>query len=109
MTGSGWCRKGTTPSRSERMMFRLPQTGSAVLRVLGGVDPGPPAEHQEVAEGVPTQSVGAVHPAGDLPGRVEPGYDGGRSVRIDLDAAHDVVAGRADLHRLLGDVDVRQF
>ena len=30
-------------------------------------------------------------------------------VRVDLDAAHHVVAGRADLHRLGGDVDVGQL
>ena len=30
-------------------------------------------------------------------------------VGVDLDAAHDVVAGRADLHRLRGDVDVGQL
>ncbi len=35
------------------------------------------------------------------------GRRGGR--RVDLDAAHDVVAGRADLHRLAGDVDVGEF
>ena len=32
-----------------------------------------------------------------------------RGVGIDLDPAHHVVAGRADLHRLLGDVDVGQL
>ena len=30
-------------------------------------------------------------------------------VGVDLDATHDVVAGRTDLHRLLGDVDVGQL
>src|SRR5207249_4248969 len=30
-------------------------------------------------------------------------------VGIDVDAAHDVVSGRPDLHRLLGNVDVRQL
>ena len=30
-------------------------------------------------------------------------------VGVDLDAAHHVVAGRADLHRLRGDVDVGQL
>src|SRR5690606_39890349 len=33
----------------------------------------------------------------------------GGAVGVDLDATHDVVAGRADLHRLLGDVDVGQL
>ena len=32
-----------------------------------------------------------------------------RGVGVDLDAAHHVVAGRADLHRLRGDVDVGQL
>src|SRR2546427_9604686 len=30
-------------------------------------------------------------------------------LRIDLHPAHHIVDGRSDLHRVLGDVDVRQF
>ncbi len=39
----------------------------------------------------------------------QPGYRRRRGGRVDLDAAHDVVTGRADLHRLPGDVDVGQL
>ena len=44
-------------------------------------------------------------PAANRPGTA----DRGRRVGVDLDAAHHVVAGRPDLHRLLGDVDVGQL
>ncbi len=43
-------------------------------------------------------------PAANRPGTQDSPVSG-----IDLDAAHHVVLGRADLHRLLGDVNVGEF
>ena len=43
------------------------------------------------------------------PAANRPGTRGRAGVGVDLDAAHHVVTGRADLHRLLGDVDVGQL
>jgi len=46
----------------------------------------------------------------DLPGGEQTGHAGyRRGVRVHLDPAHHVVLGRADLHRLPGDVDVGQL
>src|SRR5690606_35939552 len=39
----------------------------------------------------------------------QPGDGGHLRFAIDADAAHDVVRGRADLHRLLGDVDAGEL
>src|SRR5207244_10516364 len=65
------------------------------------------AEHQDVAERVATEAIGAVQATGDLAGGIETGHGGRRRRRIDADAAHGVVAGGADLHGLLGDVHRR--
>ena len=79
-------------------------------RVLGRVQPGPAAEHQQVGEGVAAEPVGAVHAAGDLTGREQAGHPAcRRRVRLDRDTAHHVVTGGPDLHRLGRDVDVRQL
>ena len=43
------------------------------------------------------------------PAANSPGTERRAGVRVHLDPAHHVVLGRADLHRLLGDVDVGQL
>ncbi|GAA3047029.1 hypothetical protein GCM10020000_28850 [Streptomyces olivoverticillatus] len=49
-------------------------------------------------------------PPSHLSGREQAGHPGrGGGVRVDLDAAHHVVAGGAHLHGLGGDVDVREL
>ena len=59
---------------------------------------------------LPPEPVRAVHAARDLAGGEQArDADGRAGVGLDLDAAHDVVAGRTDLHRLGGDVDVGQL
>ena len=50
-----------------------------------------------------------MHAAGALAGGEQARGGCRAGVRVDLDAAHDVVAGRADLHLVLGDVDLGQF
>ena len=50
-----------------------------------------------------------MHAAGDLAGREQPGLRGLAGLRVDADAAHDVVGRRADLHRAGRDVDVGQL
>src|SRR5439155_9871600 len=74
-----------------------------------GRESGAPAEHEEIRKRIAAEAVGAVHPGGDLPCGVQPVQRRGRRVRVDADAAHDVVERRTDLHRLLGDVDVRKL
>ena len=51
-----------------------------------------------------------MHSTSDLTG-CEESLDANRCrcIRIDLDATHDVVTGRADLHRFLGDIDISEF
>ena len=89
---------------------RRPAVGRAPAAYSRRVQPGPPAEDQQVGQGVAAEPVGAVHAARHLAGREQARHpDGRRGVRVDVDAAHHVVAGRADLHRLRGDVDVRQL
>ncbi len=117
-TGSPPCR---CPRRTARAPRRPPRRRSASAhrgtlvargprRTRRRVQPGPAAEDQQVGERVAAEPVGAVHAAGDLTGREQAGHAGGRrGVGVDLDAAHHVVAGRADLHRLGGDVDVGQL
>src|SRR5690606_37634804 len=65
----------------------------------------------QVRPRVAAEPVGAVHAAGDLAGGAEALHlaDRGGRVRGDLHPAHHVVAGRADLPRLLGDVDVGEL
>jgi len=50
-----------------------------------------------------------VHSPGALADRIEPANATQLGVRVDLDAAHHVVAGGSDLHRLGGDVDVGEL
>src|SRR5438105_12690256 len=76
---------------------------------LGGVQAGAPAEYEQIAQRIATEPVGAVHAATDL-ARGKQTRDR-RLLRlwVDLDATHDVVRRWADLHRVLGDVDVREL
>ncbi|SKU76636.1 Uncharacterised protein [Mycobacteroides abscessus subsp. abscessus] len=50
-----------------------------------------------------------MHAAGAFARREQARHGGGAAVRIDLDTAHHVVAGRADFHVVLGDVDLGQL
>ncbi len=77
--------------------------------VVGGAQPGAAAEHQQVRQRVAAEPVGAVHAARAFARGEQPRRPCGAGVGVDLDAAHDVVAGRADFHRLLGDVDLGQL
>ena len=77
--------------------------------VVGGAQPGAAAEHQQVRQRVAAEPVGAVHAAGALAGGEQPRRGRGAGVGVDLDAAHHVVAGRPDLHLVLGDVDLGQL
>ena len=83
--------------------------GAQAVDVGGGTQAGPAAEDQQVGEAVAAEAVGAVHPAGNLTGGEQTRHHRDLRVGLDLDPAHHVVTGRADLHRLGGDVDVRQF
>ena len=79
------------------------------LGVLGRVLAGPLAEHDQVRQRVAAEAVGAVDAGGALAGGEQPRHDRLLGVGVDADAAHDVVRGRADFHRLLGDVEVGQL
>ena len=85
-----------------------------LLGVTRGIGAGAPAEHHEVEQGVRAEAVGAVHRyAGALAGGVEPrddlliGTDHHTPVRVGRDAAHRVVGGRLDRHRLLRRLDLQ--
>src|SRR5918997_4218638 len=81
----------------------------ALLDVPSRPHPGPPAEDEQVGERVPSQTVGPMQPAGALAGCEEAGHVGGARLGVDLYAAHRVVDGREDLHRLPGDVYVGEL
>ncbi len=70
---------------------------------------GPLAEHQQVGERVATEAVGAVQSRRALARREQPGQRRHLRIGVHADPAHDVVRGRADLHRLLGDIDAGEL
>src|SRR5439155_24786933 len=84
---------------------RTGRTRTARRRVLAGAL----AEDQQIGQRVAAQPVRAVHAAGHLARREQPRHGRRGGLRVDLDAAHHVVARGPDLHGLLGDVDVGQL
>ena len=99
--------------RVERLAHRLLDLGIGNRRRCGafprGVLAGPASEDQEVAQRVAAEAVGAVHAAGYFAGRVETGHRRLLRLGVHLDPAHHVMRRRADFHRVLGDIDVRQL
>ena len=73
------------------------------------MEAGAPAEHEQVAERVAAEPVGAVHAASDFAGRIEARYRRLLRLGVDLHATHDVMRGRPDFHRVFGDVDLREL
>ena len=69
----------------------------------------PLTEHEQIGQGVAPESIRAVHPAGDLARREEPGSCRGARLGVHPDAAHHVVRRRRDLHRPGRDVHVGQL
>ena len=63
----------------------------------------PPVNHQ-LNEGVSAQAVGAVQTAGCLADRVKPVHAGTVIIRAHPDAAHGIVRGRGNFHRLFSNV-----
>src|SRR6185503_15620514 len=95
-----------------RRLIDLAQVDVAAAMLLGEarrVTPGALAEDQQIGERVSTQSIRAVQSGGTFAGGEQPRNRGGLRLRVDAHSAHDVVRGRTYLHRLLGDVDVRQL
>ncbi len=83
--------------------------GGQLLHIGGRAEPGAASEHQQIRERVAAQAVGPVQTARAFAGREQAGHGGRLGVRIDLDATHDVVTGRADLHGFLRNVHIRQL
>ena len=79
------------------------------LRILGGVFAGALAEDQQVGQRIAAQAVGAVDAGRTFPRGEEAGDARHLRIAVDAHATHDVVGGRADFHRLGGDVDVGQL
>ena len=107
-------RVGRTARASRRWRRRHPPSRwragpRQVAGVLGGVESGPSAKHQQVRQRVAAESVGAVQTGRDFTRREQARHGRGGRIRFDADAAHHVVAGRPDLHRLRGDVHVGQL
>ena len=103
--------------RREREVLRredvLVTNGGRLARRLrcarrGGLA-GAASEDEQVRQRVAAEPVRAVHAARALAHGVQAWYAALLGVRVHLDAAHHVVAGGPDLHRLLGDVDVGQL
>src|SRR6185437_14506323 len=83
--------------------------GGRDLGEAGGMLAGALAEDQQIGERVAAEAVGAMQAGGAFAGGEEAGEGGHLGVAIHLDAAHEVVRGGADLHRLLGDVEIGQL
>src|SRR6185437_16697153 len=62
------------------------------------------AEHRRVGHAVAAQAIGAVHAAGVLAGRIEPGQFR-RAVGFEFDAAHHVMRGRDHLDAAGGEIE----
>ena len=77
--------------------------------MLSGEFACPLPEDDQVGERVATETVGTVHASGHFPGGKKSRDTGLLAVGIDTNAAHRVMARRADFHRLGGDVDVGQL
>ena len=88
---------------------RGPGAGGVLLGVLGRELAGPLAEDQQVGQRIAAQPIGAVDARGALAAGEQARHARHLRLGVDAHAAHDVVRGRADLHRLLGDVDVAQL
>src|SRR3954464_12450668 len=67
------------------------------------------AKNQQVRQRVAAQSVRTVQSRATFSGGEESGQRRHLGITIDANAAHHVMRRRADFHRLLGDVDVRQL
>ena len=93
------------PARQRPARRRSIRVAPAVLRELGGGLAGAPPEHEDVAERVAAEAVGAVQTARNLARRVQTRHGRRRGLGLDAHATHRVVDGRADLHRLARDVD----
>ena len=102
----------------ERRLQPLPECGelrlvdlrrARALAVCGGGFTGTASENEEVRQRIAAEAVRAMHARRDLARRVQPGHRRGFRIRVDADAAHDVVKRRTDLHLLLRDVDIGQF
>ena len=79
------------------------------LRKLRGEFAGALTEDDQVGKRIAAEPVRAVQSGGALARGKKPGQVGRLRVAVHADAAHRVMRGRADFHRLLGDVEVRQL
>ena len=82
---------------------------ATILDEARGVRAGALAEDQQVRKRVPAQPVRPVQSGGALSCREEARNARHLRLRVDAHSAHDVVRGWSDLHRLPGDVDVREL
>ena len=97
------------PLRRGVRLVGVNRTGGVLLRVLRGELAGALAQHEQVGERVPAEAVRPVDAGGALAAREQARYPRHLRVALDADAAHHVVRGRADLHRLLRDVQAAEF
>ncbi len=79
------------------------------LSVLSGCQSCTAPKHQEIRERIASEAISAVKSGGSFARREKAGHSGFRGFRIHANAAHHVMAGRADFHRSLRNVDVREF
>ena len=83
--------------------------GALALRELRRIFAGALAEDEQVGERIAAQPIGAMQARGHFAGREQTGQRGHLRIAIHADAAHHVVRGGADFHRLLRDVDVGEL
>ena len=67
------------------------------------------AEDEEIGQRVAAEPIGAMEAGGAFAAGEQAGKGGHLGVSIHADAAHDVVRGGPDLHRLLRDVDAGEL
>ncbi len=98
--------------RGARRSFHLARVDLPCATIAGEarrVRAGALAEDEQVGERVPAQPVRSMQAGGALAGREQPGHAGHLRLRVDSHSPHHVMRGGTDLHRLPGDVDVRQL
>ena len=76
---------------------------------MRGVKAPSASEHQKIRQRVAAQPVCAVEPRGYFACGEKPRHGGGRTIGVNANTAHTVVAGGSDIHGFFGDIHVGEF
>ena len=90
-------------------LFLVNRDRAILLGELGGILAGPLAEDQQVGQRIAAQTVGAMQSGGGFAGGKQTRHIGHLGIAVNPHPTHHVMGGGTDLHRHLGDIDVRQL